>query len=53
MVRLSFKKLAEWFFSLFVSKGAIEKLKQEALADTKKAITKFENEKYMAKLKRK
>lgn len=53
MVRLKCKRIAEWFFSLFVSKEAIANLKQEALADSKKAIIEFQNKKYMAKLKRK
>ena len=45
------RKIVEWVMSLFFSKEAIALVKQEAMREAGAAVTKFENKKYISKLK--
>lgn len=45
------RKLTEWVMSLFFSKEAIALVKREAAEEVRLAMTKYENKKYLDKLK--
>lgn len=45
------RKVTEWIMSLFFSKEAIALVKHEAAKEVKSAMTKYENKKYLEKIK--
>jgi hypothetical protein len=45
------KKITEWLMSLFFSKDAINLVRQEAAYEARIEMTKYENKKYLSKLK--
>lgn len=45
------RKVTEWIMSLFFSKEAINLVKQEAAYEARIEMTKYENKKYLHKLK--
>lgn len=47
------KKIAEWFFSFFVDKSKIEKLKKEASNELRSEILEYKNKVYFNKLRNK
>jgi hypothetical protein len=46
-------RLVEWFFSLFISKSKTDEVRKKASCDLKKEYTKYQNEVYFNKLRRK
>lgn len=45
------RKVTEWIMSLFFSKEAIELVRREAAYEARIEMTKYENKKYLHKLK--
>lgn len=45
------RKLTEWIMSLFFSKEAIELVRREAAQEARSEMTKYENKKYLDKIK--
>jgi hypothetical protein len=45
------RKVTEWIMSLFFSKEAIELVRREAANEVRSEMTKYENKKYLDKLK--
>lgn len=45
------RKITEWIMSLFFSKEAIELVRREAAYEARIEMTKYENKKYLEKIK--
>lgn len=46
------RKITEFLLSLFFSKEVIAQVRREAIEDSQKAVTEFENKKYLSNLKK-
>jgi hypothetical protein len=46
------RKIVEWIMSLFFSKEAIDIVRREAADEARTEVTKYENKKYLSKLKK-